>query len=48
MKSQSHQSVTGTILVADDQASGRELLEEFLSTQGYKVITVGDGPRFKC
>ncbi|MFY9980771.1 MAG: HD domain-containing phosphohydrolase [Candidatus Sulfotelmatobacter sp.] len=43
MKSQSHQSVTGNILVADDQASGRELLEEFLSTQGYKVITVGDG-----
>ena len=43
MRSQSHLSVTGTILVADDQASGRELLDEFLSAQGFKVITVGDG-----
>lgn len=43
MQSQSHQSVTGTILVADDQASNRELLEEFLSAQGFEVITVGDG-----
>jgi putative two-component system response regulator len=43
MRSQSHQSVTGTILVADDQPSNRELLEEFLSAQGFKVITVEDG-----
>jgi putative two-component system response regulator len=43
MRSQSHQSVTGTILVADDQASGRELLDEFLSAQGFKVLTVSDG-----
>ncbi|MGC1373751.1 MAG: HD domain-containing phosphohydrolase [Candidatus Sulfotelmatobacter sp.] len=43
MRSQSHPPVTGTVLVADDQASGRELLEEFLSAQGFKVITVGDG-----
>ena len=38
-----HQSVTGTILVADDQAANRELLEELLTTQGFKVITVSDG-----
>jgi putative two-component system response regulator len=43
MQSQSHQSVTGTILVADDQASNRELLDEFLSAQGFSVITVADG-----
>jgi putative two-component system response regulator len=43
MRSQSQQSVTGTILVADDQPSNRELLEEFLSAQGFKVITVEDG-----
>src|SRR5258708_5286864 len=39
----SHQSITGTILVADDQAANRELLEELLTTQGFKVITVSDG-----
>jgi len=39
----SHQSVTGTILVADDQAANRELLEELLTGQGFKVITVSDG-----
>jgi putative two-component system response regulator len=43
MLSQSHQSVTGTILVADDQASNRELLDEFLSARGFTVITVADG-----
>lgn len=37
------QSITGTILVADDQAANRELLEELLTTQGFKVITVSDG-----
>jgi CheY-like chemotaxis protein len=30
MFSKSHQSVTGTILVADDQVANRELLEELL------------------
>lgn len=40
---QSHQSITGTILVADDQASNRDLLEELLTTQGFKVITASDG-----
>src|SRR5437879_2544014 len=39
----SHQSITGTILVADDQAANRELLEELLVTQGFNVITVSDG-----
>jgi len=43
MLSQSHQPLTGTILVADDQAPNRELLDELLSAQGFKVITVGDG-----
>jgi putative two-component system response regulator len=37
------QPVTGTILVADDQASNRELLEELLTAQGFKVISVPDG-----
>src|ERR1700739_2653317 len=39
----SHQSVTGTILVADDQAANRELLEELLTSQGFKAIAVSDG-----
>jgi putative two-component system response regulator len=37
------QPVTGTILVADDQASNREMLEELLTAQGFKVISVPDG-----
>src|ERR1700747_3602498 len=37
------QLVTGTILVADDQTSNRELLEELLTAQGFKVISVPDG-----
>jgi putative two-component system response regulator len=41
--SQSNHLVTGTILVADDQVSNRELLDELLTTQGFKVITVGNG-----
>ncbi len=39
----SNQPITGTILVADDQAANRELLEELLTAQGCKVITVPDG-----
>lgn len=39
----SHQPMTGTILVADDQASNRELLEELLTAQGFKIIAVSDG-----
>ena len=37
------QPITGTILVADDQSSNRELLEELLTAQGFKVIAVSDG-----
>src|ERR1700680_640100 len=43
MLHQSHQPITGTVLVADDQAANRELLEEFLTAQGCKVIAVPDG-----
>lgn len=38
-----HQSVTGSILVADDQTANRELLQELLSAQGFTVIAVPDG-----
>ena len=37
------QPVTGTILVADDQTSNRELLEELLTAEGFKVATVSNG-----
>jgi putative two-component system response regulator len=40
---QSHQPISGTILVAYDQAANRELLEELLTAQGYEVISVPDG-----
>src|SRR6266571_8973775 len=43
MLHQSNQPITGTILVADDQTANRELLDELLTTQGFKVITVPDG-----
>jgi putative two-component system response regulator len=39
----SQQSITGTMLVADDQAANRELLTELLTTEGFKVVTVSDG-----
>ncbi len=39
----SHQSVNGTILVADDQAANRELLDELLSSEGFNVLTAADG-----
>jgi putative two-component system response regulator len=39
----SNQITTGTILVADDQAANRELLDELLSTQGFKVVIASDG-----
>lgn len=39
----SNQPVTGTILVADDQASNRELLEELLAAEGFKVASVANG-----
>src|ERR1700676_2577822 len=39
----SNHPVTGTILVADDQAANRELLEELLTAEGYKVACVSNG-----
>src|ERR1700732_3342201 len=39
----SNQPVTGTILIADDQAANRELLEELLTAEGFKVATVSTG-----
>jgi cyclic di-GMP phosphodiesterase len=38
-----HQYLNGTILVADDQAANRELLDELLSSEGFNVLTAGDG-----
>ena len=38
-----HQLTTGSILVADDQDSNRELLKELLEAQGYTVIAAPDG-----
>ena len=43
MFSKSQQPITGTILVADDQVSNRELLEELLSAEGFKVASVSNG-----
>jgi putative two-component system response regulator len=43
MQYQCHQSATGTILVADDQAANRELLDELLTSQGFRVVSVPDG-----
>ncbi|MFZ0796418.1 MAG: HD domain-containing phosphohydrolase [Terriglobales bacterium] len=43
MLSQPNYLVSGTILIADDQISNRELLDELLTSQGFKVITVADG-----
>jgi len=39
----SNHAPTGTILVADDQAANRELLDELLTSKGFKVITARDG-----
>ena len=43
MLSHSSHSITGTILVADDQASNRELFSELLTVQGFRVVTASDG-----
>jgi hypothetical protein len=38
----SDQPITGTILIADDQAANRELLEELLTTQGRSCKPSGE------
>ena len=43
MLAKSNFPVTGNILVADDQVANRELLDELLTAQGFKVISVADG-----
>jgi putative two-component system response regulator len=43
MLHRSSQCLSGTILVVDDQEPNRELLDELLTAQGCKVITVPDG-----
>ena len=35
--------MTDTILVVDDQSSVRTLLKDYLSSQGYRVVTANDG-----
>jgi putative two-component system response regulator len=41
--SHSNHTVTGTILVADDQLSNRELFYELLTDEGFEVVTASDG-----
>ena len=43
MNLQPTSAVTGTILVADDQPANRELLDELLTAEGFKVATAADG-----
>jgi cyclic di-GMP phosphodiesterase len=43
MQSQCSQPLSGTILVADDQAANRDLLQELLTPHGFEVIPVADG-----
>jgi CheY-like chemotaxis protein len=35
--------MTETILVVDDQPSVRTLLKDYLTSQGYRVVTANDG-----
>ena len=35
--------MTETILVVDDQSSVRTLLKDYLTSQGYRVVTAADG-----
>ena len=37
------ESMPNTILVVDDQSSVRQLLSEYLTEQGYRVVTAADG-----
>ena len=34
-----HETITGTILVADDHPANREFLEELLTSEGFKVVS---------
>jgi hypothetical protein len=43
MLPQSDAALTGTILVADDQESNRELIKELLSDKEFEVIAAPDG-----
>jgi len=43
MSYRSGQRITGTVLIADDQASNRELMKELLAGEGFQVITAADG-----
>ena len=43
MSCKSNQPLTDTILVADDRAANRELLEELLTVEGFKVASVSTG-----
>jgi putative two-component system response regulator len=43
MLDQSRQSVTGIVLVADDEESNRELMTELLSLEGFEVVAVPNG-----
>ena len=38
-----HETITGTILVADDHPANREFLEELLTSEGFKVVSAPDG-----
>jgi putative two-component system response regulator len=39
----SKEEILGTILIADDHAPNRVLFEEFLTAEGFNVVTTGDG-----
>src|SRR6202051_4077602 len=43
MSCKSPHACTGTLLIADDQAANRELLEELLTAEGFKVASVSTG-----
>ncbi len=43
MTYQSNQAVLGTVLVADDELANRELMEELLCSEGFRLIGVPDG-----
>ena len=40
-----HTMPLGTILVADDNQSARDVLEAMLRNHGYRVLSAADGPQ---